>query len=98
MRLRLKSIKRSTQQRELVDGAVSAYREWRRECGAVRSAYRRWTGASSLEKRRAFSAYNAALDREEQAAARYAQMLSRAAHLPETGLARQLASSSGVSA
>lgn len=64
MRLRLKSIKRSTQQRELVDDAVSAYREWRRECGAVRNAYRRWTGASSLE----------------------------------TGLARQLASSPGVSA
>jgi hypothetical protein len=91
MRLRLRSMKRNTRQRELVDSAMAAYREWQRECGAVGSAYRRWMGASPLEKRWAFGAYNAALDREEQAAARYARMLSLAGHLPETGLARQLA-------
>jgi hypothetical protein len=61
--MRLKRLKRSTRQRALVDGAVSAYTQWRAECEAVRNAYRGWVGASAVEK--PFDDYTAALDREE---------------------------------
>jgi hypothetical protein len=45
----------------------------------------------------AFDAYEAALDREKVAADVYAELMSRVGHLPEIGLARQLAYLSGVS-
>ena len=75
--MRLKLIRRSTRQRALVDAAVTAYAQWRSECTAVRAAYRRWMGAGAVEKAFAFAAYNDALDREEQAAKRYAGAISR---------------------
>ena len=89
--MRLKPIRRSARQRALVDAAVVAYTQWRRECAAVRNAYRRWKGASAFERPLAFEAYNAALDREERAAKLYARLMRRARHLAEAGLACQLA-------
>jgi hypothetical protein len=82
--------RRSARQRALVDGVFAAYSQWRRECAAVRNAYRRWVGASAADKPTAFDDYNAALDREEHAASRYARLMDRAGRLPETGLAHQL--------
>lgn len=95
--MRLKRPKRSARQRALVEGAVTAYTQWRGECAAVRNAYRRWVGASAAEKPFAFDDYNAALDREEHAAGRYAHLMGRAGQLPETGLAHQLAQIQTVS-
>jgi hypothetical protein len=70
---------------------VVAYVEWSSECAAVRNAYRQWTRASAVEKRAAFDAYEAALDREEDAASRYAQRMRRAGYIEGTGRADQLA-------
>jgi hypothetical protein len=89
--MRRKRLNRSARRRALVDGAVAAYSQWRGECAAVRQAYRWWIAASAAEKPFAFAGYNAALDREERAARRYAVLMGRASHLPEVGLARQLA-------
>lgn len=66
----LKRPKSSVRRRALIDGTVAAYTQWRRECAAVRNAYRRWVAASAVQKPFAFDDYNAALDREEHAASR----------------------------
>jgi hypothetical protein len=89
--MRLKRLKHSRRRRALVDGAMAAYTQWREECAAVRAAYRRWIRAGAAERPYAFADYNAALDREERAARRYARFMSQAGHLRETGLAHQLA-------
>jgi hypothetical protein len=75
----------------VLDATVAAYSDWRRECAAVRNAYRSWASARAVDKPLAFVAYNAALDREEGAAKLYARLLRRAGHVTETGLAHQLA-------
>jgi len=58
---------------ELVDELMDAYVDWREECNALRDAYDRWSTASPDERSLAFVAYSAALDREEQASAVYAE-------------------------
>ncbi len=58
-------------QQRFVDELVDLYLGWRDECVAVQSAYRVWIGAPASERPLAHAAYRAALDREEQAAARY---------------------------
>ena len=58
---------------ELVDELMDAYVDWREECNALRDAYDRWSIASPDERSLAFVAYSAALDREEQASAVYAE-------------------------
>jgi hypothetical protein len=89
--MRLKLLKRSAHRRALVVGAVAAHTQWRGECKAVRTAYRRWVAASAAEQPFAFDDYTAALDREQRAASQYARRMRRAGRLPEMGLARQLA-------
>ena len=59
----------------LVDEMVACYANWREEAAGVRDAYRRWREASS-EHGGAFVAYMAALDQEQSAAARYAQIVT----------------------
>ena len=88
--MRPKRLKRSAHERVLVESAIAAYAQWRGQSAAVRTAYRRWAAASVAERRAAFEDYSAALDREERAATRYAELLSRAGHLQMGGLARQL--------
>lgn len=83
----------SGRRRAAADNALAAYVEWRRECDAVRVAYRAWRGARPLDEPRAFDAYKAALDREESAAVRFARRMRHAHRLVETGLALQLAQS-----
>jgi hypothetical protein len=83
----------SGKRRAAADNALAAYVEWRRECDAVRVAYRTWRDARVLDEPRAFDAYKAALDREESAAVLFARRMRRAHRLAETGLALQLAQS-----
>jgi hypothetical protein len=56
---------------QLIDAMIDCYVGWREECAAVAASYENWSRAERREKKLAFSAYVAALDREEQAAANY---------------------------
>jgi hypothetical protein len=50
---------------------VERYARWREESAAVRSAYEQWRSAEGRNRALSWSAYQAALDREEQAAHAY---------------------------
>lgn len=63
----------------LVDQAVDAYVDWREECTAVWRAYGWWRGATAVDAPLAFSAYRAAIDREECAARVSAALMTRIA-------------------
>jgi hypothetical protein len=65
--------------KQLVDEAMDAYVDWREECAKVWAAYERWASAPKPDTAGAFSAYRAALDREECASHAYAHVLARAA-------------------
>jgi hypothetical protein len=86
--MRLRLISRSG--RRASHAAFVAYGEWRRECIAVRDAYRRWATASTVEEHVAFDAYRAAVDREEHAAWRYAQLVRDVAQPRQIGMADRL--------
>ena len=64
---------------QLLDGAVDAYVAWREESAAVWAAYERWRCAPAADAPIAFSAYCAAVDREERASHVYAELMTRAA-------------------
>ena len=55
----------------LVDAMIDDYVSWREECVSVESAYENWSRAPRRDATLAFTAYLAALDREEHAAATY---------------------------
>jgi hypothetical protein len=63
--------------KQLVDEAIDAYVDWREESAAVWDAYERWAHAPRIDAAGAFSAYRAALDREECASHAYADQLAR---------------------
>ncbi len=63
--------------KQLVDEAMDAYVYWREECAGVWDAYERWAHAPRIDAAGAFSAYRAALDREECASHAYADLLAR---------------------
>jgi hypothetical protein len=65
--------------KQLVDAAMDAYVDWREECAQVWAAYERWASAPKFDTAGAFSAYRAALAREEFASHAYAHLLARAA-------------------
>lgn len=88
--MRFKPLRRLRKRRDTRELAVDAYLAWREECVAVRTAYLAWRRARSAEAALAFDAYEAALDREEAAAAAYRARMRRVGHLVEPGLARQL--------
>jgi hypothetical protein len=77
--------------KRLVDEAIDAYVDWREERASVWDAYARWASAPMADCPLAFSAYRAALDREERAAHVYAELMTRASaavptfHLDVTG-------------
>jgi hypothetical protein len=54
-----------------IDALIDSYVEWREECETVETAYERWTQSERSEHGLAYTAYRAALDREEKAAAIY---------------------------
>jgi hypothetical protein len=89
--MRLWPIKPAARRRALVDAAVAAYIEWRRQCAAVRDAYQWWATTSAVDKPFAFDAYQAAVDGEEGAAKLYARLMRRVGHLGEDILAERLA-------
>jgi hypothetical protein len=63
--------------RQLVDELIDEYVAWREERTAVSGAYDLWRGSPRGERRLAFAAYVAALDREERAAALYRGLVER---------------------
>jgi hypothetical protein len=65
----------------LIDDVMDAYIDWRHHSADVDDAYQRWTGAVSADTALAFSAYRAALDREELASRSYARLIRRNSHL-----------------
>jgi hypothetical protein len=73
--------RRAARQRQLRHAAALAHGQWRDECAAVRSTYRRWAGSPSGQKPVSFRAYTAALDREERAADRYARLIGSGGHI-----------------
>lgn len=68
---------RRNRQAVLVDAAIDSYVDWREESAEVRQAYRRWSDASRQDRRVAFAAYAAALDREALASDLYAAVIER---------------------
>jgi hypothetical protein len=54
---------------------MDAYLGWRDECDAVSDAYARWSAADEADCASAFKTYATALDREESAAERYAELM-----------------------
>ena len=64
---------------ELLDEAVDAYVDWREESTEVWDAYERCRRAPAADAAFAFSAYCAAVDREERASHVYADLMTRAA-------------------
>ena len=60
---------------QLVDVALDRYIDWREQSRESVAAYETWTSAPVTERRLAFAAYRAALDREDQAASRYASAI-----------------------
>jgi hypothetical protein len=62
--------------RRLVDEAIDAYVDWQEERAHVWDAYARWESAEKADASMAFSAYRAALEREEHASRFYAARVS----------------------
>jgi hypothetical protein len=56
---------------EQADELIALYCDWREESVIVEAAYQRFDDASPPDRALAFAAYEASLDREESAAARY---------------------------
>jgi hypothetical protein len=57
--------------RQYVDELIDDYVSWREACAAVAVSYETWRCSDRPDEKLAFSAYVAALDREEQAASAY---------------------------
>ena len=62
--------------RQLIDGLMDAYVDWRNACARVNDAYRSW-GLDTARDRVTFDRYMAALDAEERAAQAYATAVRR---------------------
>ena len=60
-----------------VDEAIEAYVDWQEERAEVWDAYTRWGAADSDNAGFAFTAYRAALDREEHASRVYAERMAQ---------------------
>jgi|SRR5580698_7961183 hypothetical protein len=86
----LKPITRSSRRQALLTSTAVAYADWRHECVAVGSAYRRWRAASRASEPFAFHQYELALIREGQAADVYARMVKRGGRLSDVSLVLQL--------
>ena len=60
----------------LIDDALDAYVCWRERRTAVRETYERWSAARVVDAPNEFAAHQSALDREERAASRYADVIA----------------------
>jgi hypothetical protein len=70
-----------------VDDVIERYVYWRAACAGVDSAYAVWHTARRGQRRLAGAAYVAALDREQQAALVYSQMVQPVPGSPERAAA-----------
>ncbi|MGH3261413.1 MAG: hypothetical protein ACRDNS_05390 [Trebonia sp.] len=61
---------------DLVDDALAAYLDWRREACAVADAYHRCVNAPPAEQAGRFAAHTAALDQEQASATAYAHSIA----------------------
>lgn len=61
----------------LIDDLMDMYVEWREASVALKDAYQRWSSVRVAERESAFAEYRAALDREEQTSAFYADRVNR---------------------
>ena len=68
-------------QKLIVDRLIEAYVSWRETCLRVSEAYADWTSESGIRATVGFGSYMAALDREEDAAEVYADLVGRATEL-----------------
>jgi hypothetical protein len=59
----------------MVDEMLACYIAWREDAAAVAEAYRRWSEAPAYHEPWRYSAYLAALEQEESAAASYAEVV-----------------------
>jgi hypothetical protein len=73
----LKRTSSATARLGLLDSQIDSYVLWRDQSRAVADSYRNWSAASGSERGIAFEHYRAALDREEQAAHDYRQVVER---------------------
>jgi hypothetical protein len=93
VRLDMTAITMRSHRRRLMNQAMDAYAGWRDQCSAVDLAYRHWAAARGHDAAVWYTAYSAALAREERAAERYAQVTRRVGSLvaadlgPKKGLA-----------
>jgi molybdenum-dependent DNA-binding transcriptional regulator ModE len=65
----------------LVDALIEHYVSWRKECAEVASSYENWGRAERDDRALAFTAYLAALDREQLAATSYRRLIAEIAQL-----------------
>ena len=63
--------------RQYVDDMMDGYVSWRDACAAVAVSYENWKSSVRTDQKLAFSAYVAALDREEQAATAYERAVAQ---------------------
>jgi hypothetical protein len=84
-----------SQRRRLMNQAMDAYAGWRDQCGTVERAYRHWTSARGRDAAAWYTAYAAALDREERAAERYARLVRRLTAPGEVEPVKAIASAAG---
>ncbi len=77
----------------LVDELMDLYVSWLEGCAAVTASYENWRTSERRDHQLAFSAYLAALDREEHAASEYQSLVERIAevHGGSSALAPQAA-------
>jgi hypothetical protein len=81
--MRSNKTRRSPSRRELADMTIDAYFNWRDECAALQDSYDAWTHRGVEHPPFAFQAYRRALDREEQAANVYADLVTYIGQAPE---------------
>jgi hypothetical protein len=74
--------------RRLRDEIIELYLDWREEAALVADAYAAWADAPADEQGWCFAAYSAAIDREDAAARRYADMVSNGERLSHRWRAR----------
>lgn len=70
-----KSFRSAASQAPLLGAVMDGYVTWREESIAVAASYERWRCAARDERALAFDSYLAALDREEDAAAAYRDLV-----------------------
>lgn len=75
-------IKATRARSQAIDDLVEAYLDWRQESAGLVRAYDGWASGEIDDTGMAFAAYQAALDREQQASAVYSDRVTRSVRGP----------------